>query len=131
MAYQLLNTIEHNSTKKKYIYIQTLIAYKSTIKYFSYFLTFQITKSKCTMSNNIIAHLIFFPLHTFLILHIPRFPTTTHFEITSTRFGTTNNNSTHLTFCFLLFISFFNTLSLSLSLSGVNKCSARCKSSKK
>ena len=88
------------------------------------------------MSNNIIAHLIFFLLHTFLILHIPRFPTTTHFEITSTRFGTTNNNSTHLTFCFLLFISFFNTLSLSLSLSLslVNlcrQCGARGKCNKK
>ena len=41
-------------------------------------------------------------------------------------------NSTHLTFCFLLFISFFNTLSLSLSLSlfVVNMCSARRKSRK-
>ena len=85
------------------------------------------------MSNNIITHLIFFPLHTFLILHIPRSPTTTHFEITSTRFGTTDNNSQQypphfLLFAFHLFLQY--SLSLSLSLFVVNMCSARRKSRK-
>ena len=125
-----MNTVQ---PKKKKTHIQALTAYKSNIKYFSYFLIFQITKSKSTMSNNIITHLIFFPLHTFLILHIPRSPTTTHFEITSTRFGTTDNNSQQypphfLLFAFHLFLQY--SLSLSLSHFVVNMCSARRKSRK-
>ena len=131
MTYQLLDTIEHISTKKKKKHIQALTTYKSNIKYFCYFLIFQITKSKCTMSNNIIALVIFFPLHTFLILHIPRSPTTTHFEITSTRFGTTGNNSQQYPPHFLLFaFHLFLQYSLSLSLSLVNMCNARRKSKK-
>ena len=120
MVYQLLDTTEHNSTKKKNkkkTYISTH-SYKSTIKYFNYFLTFQITKNKCTLSNNIIAHLIFFPFRTFLILHIQDshqphiLKLHPHILVQVQQW---DNNSTHLTFCFFLFISFFNSLSLSLS----------------
>ena len=70
------------------------------------------------MSDNIIAHLIFFPSH---ILHI-NIPTTTHFEIYTTTATRLVQVSVLLLYIFPSHFLFFISLSLSLSLSLVNMC---------
>ena len=71
------------------------------------------------MSNNIIAHLIFFPLHTFLILHIPRFPTTTYLKSRPHVLVQQTTIVPISLFAFHLFLQYSLSLSLSLSLSWI------------